>query len=240
MVALAEQFPDRAAGFLLSAELAAFARVLSAPARPLLAILGGAKVEDKIPVIDNLLAKVDAFLIGGAMAYTFLAAEGVDVGGSRVELERVELARALLARAVAQGTELLLPQDHVCGRVFAASTETRTSEGRTIPAGWIGLDIGPRTAEAYRRHIAASRTVIWNGPMGVFEWEPFARGTLAVADACAASDAFTVVGGGDSVAAVERTGLASRFGHVSTGGGASLELLGGKELPGVAVLPERS
>ncbi len=239
MVALAARFSDRAAGLLLARELAAFDRALSAPARPFVAVLGGAKVADKIPVIENLLSKIDGLLIGGAMAYTFLAARGVEVGASRVEQECLELARALLGRADAEGVELLLPCDHVCGRGFDAATETMTADGPSIPAGWMGLDVGPRTGAAYARHIGAARTVIWNGPMGVFEWEPFARGTLALASACAESDAFTVVGGGDSVAAVERSGLASRFGHVSTGGGASLELLGGRELPGVAVLPER-
>jgi 3-phosphoglycerate kinase len=239
MVAVAERFDRRAAGFLMAKEIDSFHRAMDDPDRPFVTILGGAKVSDKIPVIEHLLDTVDALLVGGAMAYTFLRAGGVDVGASRVEDDRVELAGELTRRAAASGVRLLLPQDHVCGRDFAEDTESKTTDGVAIPAGWMGLDIGPGTRKAYRDEILAARTVIWNGPMGVFEWERFAAGSEAVARACAESSALAIVGGGDSVAAVERFGLAGGFDHVSTGGGASLELLEGKTLPGVAALSDR-
>jgi 3-phosphoglycerate kinase len=236
MVAVAERFDRRAAGFLMAKEIEYFGRALSSPERPFLTILGGAKVGDKIPLIENLLDKVDVLLVGGAMAYTFLAAENVAVGSSRVEEDRLELAREIVERASRAGVELLLPMDHVCGKAFEEATERRVVASREIPAGWMGLDIGPRTIEAYRAKIAAARTVIWNGPMGVFEWEAFADGTMAIAGACVESDALSIVGGGDSAAAAQKSGLAGRFDHISTGGGASLELLEGKELPGLAAL----
>ena len=239
MVAVAERFERRAAGFLMAKELEYFDRALSAPQRPFVTVLGGAKVSDKIGVLEHLLEKVDALPIGGAMAYTFLAAQGVAVGGSRVERDRLELARTILGQARTRGVELLLPEDHVCGREFAAGTERRAVPGREIPEGWIGLDIGPATIARYAERIRAARTVIWNGPMGVFEWEPFAAGTRAIAEACVGGGGLSIVGGGDSAAAAEQFGLADRFSHVSTGGGASLELLEGRVLPGVAVLSER-
>jgi phosphoglycerate kinase len=239
MVALAERFERRAAGLLMAKEIEYFGRALSSPARPFLTVLGGAKVGDKIPLIENLLDKVDGLLVGGAMAYTFLAAEDVAVGSSRVEKDRVELARDLLGRATEAGVELLLPLDHACGAAFDEGTERRVVATREIPDGWMGLDIGPRTVETFREKIAGARTVIWNGPMGVFEWAAFAEGTMAVARACVESDALSIVGGGDSAAAAQRSGLADRFDHISTGGGASLELLEGKELPGLAVLSDR-
>jgi 3-phosphoglycerate kinase len=173
------------------------------------------------------------------MAYTFLGATGVGVGASRVETELLDMAAEVLKAAEKKGVDLLLPCDHVCGRTFAEDTERRTTDGVEIPDGWMGLDVGPKTIDAFRGEIAGSKTVVWNGPMGVFEWKPFAAGTLAVARACAESSALTVVGGGDSAAAAEKFGLADRFDHVSTGGGASLEFLEGKELPGVAVLSAR-
>jgi len=240
VVALAERFPRRAAGLLMARELDYFDRALARPARPFLAVLGGAKVSDKIPLIEHLLGRVDALLVGGAMAYTFLRAQGVDVGASRVETERLELAARLLDDARARGVDLLLPVDHVCARAFDAGAEPRVQPAASIDAGWIGLDIGPRTAALYARRIAGAKTLIWNGPLGVFEWDAFAAGTRAVAQACADSGALSIVGGGDSAAAADRFGLAERFSHVSTGGGASLELLEGKILPGVAVLSERS
>jgi phosphoglycerate kinase len=239
MVAVARRFERPAAGLLMAREIEYFGRALSRPARPFVAVLGGAKAGDKIPLLQSLLGRVDTLLVGGAMAYTFLVASGTDVGASRVEEDRVELARSLLAQAQERGVAFLLPLDHVCGREFSGTTPPRTTENARIPQGWLGLDIGPRTAEAFGARIATAGTVIWNGPMGVFEWEAFSAGTLAVARACAESRAVTIVGGGDSAAAVRRSGLTDRFDHVSTGGGASLELLEGRELPGVAALADR-
>jgi phosphoglycerate kinase len=182
---------------------------------------------------------VDGLLVGGAMAYTFLAAQGIPVGASRVEQDQLDLASRILAEAGKRGIEVGLPVDHVCGREFAEETERRVTEGPEISDGWMGLDIGPKTLAEYTRRVKAARTVVWNGPMGVFEWPPFAAGTLGVAQACAESRALTVVGGGDSASAAKKSGLADRFDHISTGGGASLELLEGKELPGLAVLTDR-
>ncbi|MEM7205141.1 MAG: phosphoglycerate kinase [Planctomycetota bacterium] len=224
-----------AAGLLLESEIAAFGRVLEQPERPLLAILGGAKVSDKLPVLRNLIDRVDAILIGGAMAYTFLRAAGVGIGTSLFEPDLLDDARAIRARAAEKGVTLGLPVDHVCAAEFAATAPT-SEHGPAVPDGLMGLDIGPQTVAAYRAEVARARTIVWNGPMGVFEMEAFAAGTFAVARAVADSEAFSVVGGGDSVAAVEKAGLADRIDHVSTGGGASLELLEGKTLPGVAAL----
>jgi len=236
MVGVAEQFDRRAAGYLMAKELDYFGEALASPGRPFVALLGGAKVSDKILLIENLLDKVDVILIGGAMAYTFLAAKGVAVGDSRVEDDKLDLARDLLAKAADKGVDLLLPTDHVCGQEFDEATEVRQVETTEIPAGWMGLDIGARTIELFGERIAAAGTIVWNGPMGVFEWPAFAEGTMALARACAESDAVTIVGGGDSASAAKKSGLADRFSHISTGGGASLELLEGKQLPGVAVL----
>jgi len=231
MVGAAEQFERRAAGFLMKKEIDYFNRVLSSPQQPFLAILGGAKVTDKIPVLENLLERVDGLLVGGAMAYTFLAAQGIAVGGSRVEQDQLGLASRILDQAGTKGIEIGLPVDHVCGREFAEDTEWEVTEGPEISDGWMGLDIGPKTLAAYTRRVKEARTVVWNGPMGVFEWPAFAAGTLGVAQACAESAALTVVGGGDSASAAKKSGLADRFDHISTGGGASLELLEGKQLP---------
>jgi phosphoglycerate kinase len=224
-----------AAGLLLEREIAAFERLLVAPQRPFVAILGGAKVSDKLSVIENLLDKVDVLLVGGGMAYTFLAAQGHAIGNSLVEADRLDTVRAALAKARAKGVELLLPLDHVVADRFAADA-TPAVCGVDIPAGRMGLDIGPRTRALFAERIAAARTLVWNGPMGVFEMERFRAGTEAVGRAVAECPGYTVVGGGDSVAAVELLGLAERVDHISTGGGASLELLEGKELPGIAVL----
>lgn len=224
-----------AAGLLLQREIEAFRRVLESPARPFLAILGGAKVADKLPIVRNLLPKVDTLLVGGAMAYTFLAARGISVGASRCEPDLFDEARAVAAEAAERGVDLLLPVDHVCARELSADAEVAV-HGPGIPEGWMGVDIGPATVETFRARIAEAATVVWNGPMGVFEVAPFSRGTEAVARAVAESPAWSVVGGGDSVAAIERLGLADRVGHVSTGGGASLELLEGKVLPGIVAL----
>jgi len=234
---MAALVPDRAAGFLLRDEIKHLGALLDAPAKPFIAILGGAKVSDKISVIDNLLPRVDALLVGGAMAYTFLRAQGIAVGGSRVEADKVREASATLEQAKARGVRILLPEDHVIARKPEAGAEARTTDGAAIPDGWLGVDIGPKTRARFAAEIAQARTVLWNGPMGIFEIEAFAGGTVAVARAVAdARDAFTVVGGGDSVAAVTQAGVADRIRHISTGGGASLEFLEGQTLPGIAAL----
>ncbi|MEQ1634823.1 MAG: phosphoglycerate kinase [Planctomycetota bacterium] len=224
-----------AMGLLMQKELDAFHKVLHAPARPFVAILGGAKVSDKLPVIENLLTKVDTLIVGGAMAYTFLVFQGHKVGKSLVEKDLVEEAGKVLQQAKAAGKRLLLPVDHVCAAEFKADSPASVHE-RDIPDGLMGLDIGPKTVALYVEALRGSKTIIWNGPMGVFEMNAFCKGTEAVAKAVASSGAFTVVGGGDSVAAAEKTGVVQKLSHVSTGGGASLELLEGKVLPGVAAL----
>ena len=219
-------------------ELTAFGKVLTDPERPFVAILGGAKVSDKLPVIKNLMPKVDALIIGGAMAYTFLRQQGHQVGKSLVEQDLLGAAGEVVAQAEQTGKQLLLPVDHICAAEFAADSEPSTHAG-DIPDGLMGLDIGPATMDLFCGVVESARTVVWNGPMGVFEMDAFCRGTEAVAHAVAKAcdaGAFTVVGGGDSVAAAEKTDVASRLSHVSTGGGASLELLEGKQLPGVAAL----
>ncbi len=227
------------AGLLLQKEIEYFARALESPERPFVAVLGGAKVSDKIGVIENLLGKVDALLIGGGMAYTFLKAQGLPVGASKVEEDKVDLARGLLAQAAERGVRFLLPSDHVVADKFAEDAARKTVPADGIPEGWMALDIGPRTLAAYQAEIAAAGTVVWNGPMGVFEMEPFAAGTTGLAEALAASGATSIIGGGDSVSAVEKSGVADRIDHISTGGGASLELLEGKELPGIAALTDK-
>jgi phosphoglycerate kinase len=225
-----------AAGRLLAAEVAAFARVLDEPRRPLVAILGGAKVSDKLGVIDNLLDVVDALLVGGGMAYTFLAAQGLPIGTSLCEEGRLDTCRAALAKAGARGVALLLPEDHVVAARFAADAQPLVTEDARIPEGHMGLDIGPRTRARYAAEVRAAHTVVWNGPMGVFEFEAFRAGTEAIGRALGAADAYTVVGGGDSVAAIHLLGLEDLVDHISTGGGASLELLEGKVLPGIEAL----
>jgi phosphoglycerate kinase len=228
-----------AAGLLLEAELHAFARLLDAPAHPFVVVLGGVKVADKIGVIDRLSQLADSILIGGAMTFTFLAAQGLDVGDSRHEDEEGQrIARRAMDDSAQRGCELVLPTDVVVADRFAADAAVRTVAVDAITDGWMGLDIGPATASDYGRRLAAASTVFWNGPMGVFELEPFAHGTLAVAKAVAASDAVSVVGGGDSVAAVNAAGVADEITHVSTGGGAALELVEGRTLPGVAALEQ--
>jgi phosphoglycerate kinase len=225
------------AGFLMEKELAFLGRALAAPARPFVAVLGGAKVSDKIGVIHNLLGKVDSLLIGGGMANTFLKAEGKDVGESLVENDKLEEARTLLRDG---GSKLILPVDVVVADRLDAEAQKRTVLVDAVPTGWRILDIGPETAERFRQHLSTAQTVVWNGPMGVFELKPFAAGTFAIARALAElSGATTIIGGGDSAAAVEQAGVAQRMTHISTGGGASLEFLEGKELPGVAALQEQ-
>ncbi len=227
---------EKAAGFLMQKELEFLGQLLKNPPRPFVAILGGAKVSDKIKVIENLLPRVDALLVGGAMAYTFQAAQGVATGKSRVEEDKLDLAGRLLDAAERKGVPLLLPIDHVCAREFSADATPVEVKERTIPDDLMGLDIGPKTVAMYTERIRSAKTVLWNGPMGVFEMKPFAHGTFAIARALAESEALTVVGGGDSAAAVHEAGVADRIRHVSTGGGASLEFLEGATLPGVAAL----
>ena len=225
-----------AAGLLMSKEIEALSRLSDAPARPFKVILGGAKVSDKLGVIESLLAQADAILIGGAMAYTFVKAAGGEVGDSLVEDEMLATASEIAKRAAERGVELLLPEDSVCAAEIADDAVTELHPSDAIPPGLKGLDIGPRATAAFVAALQDAATVFWNGPLGVFEVEPFARGTLAVAQAVASLEAYTVVGGGDSLAAVNRAGVGSSIDHLSTGGGASLEFLEGRELPGVSVL----
>jgi phosphoglycerate kinase len=226
------------AGFLLEREVTVLTSLLSDPGRPFVVVLGGAKVSDKIGVIDRFLEVADAILIGGAMCFSFFKALDHETGDSLVEEQGVELARRVLEHANATPCELELPQDLVVADRFDAQAETRTVDGRDVPPGWMGLDIGPRTARAYAREVESAATVFWNGPMGAFEMEPFAAGTRSVAEAMAACPGTTVAGGGDSAAALAEFGLADSITHVSTGGGASLELLEGKPLPGVEALDD--
>ncbi len=233
---VARLIEQRAAGLLLEREVSMLSTLLESPARPLVAVLGGAKVSDKLGVIERFEQIADTILIGGAMCFPFLAARGHRVGASLGSDEDVELARKLLEQWEGARAELLLPDDLIVAERLAADAPARELNGVDIPDGMMGLDIGPRTAEAYGQVIAGAGTVFWNGPMGAFELEPFAAGTRAVAEAVAAASGMTVVGGGDSAAALARFGLADRVTHVSTGGGASLELLEGRTLPGVAAL----
>ncbi|MFE5777268.1 phosphoglycerate kinase [Brachybacterium sp. NPDC056505] len=235
---LAQLLPS-AAGELVTSEVEALRKVTDDPERPFVVILGGAKIADKLGVIENLLTKADRILIGGGMAYTFLKAQGHEIGKSLLDAERVDTVRQYLETAQENGVELVLPVDTVVAREFSADAEPTTVPADQIPADQEGMDIGPRTAELFAEKIADARTVFWNGPMGVFEFETFARGTKDVATALAGADGFTVIGGGDSAAAVRTLGFdESAFSHISTGGGASLELIEGKELPGIAVLEE--
>jgi phosphoglycerate kinase len=231
-----------AAGLLMEKELAYLGKAMTNPTRPFVAILGGAKVSEKIEVVENLMKIADAMLIGGGMAYTFLKADGQPIGKSLVENDKVDLARHLREEAQKKKFALLLPVDHVVGAEFKADTSTQTVSVSATPDGWMGLDIGPKTIEAYRQKIAPAKTIVWNGPMGVFEMPAFAKGTLEIAKAVAAATsagATSIVGGGDSVAAVHQSGLADKISHVSTGGGASLEFLAGRKLPGVEALTNK-
>src|SRR6266481_5841784 len=231
-----------AAGLLMEKELVYLGKAISNPARPFVAILGGAKVSDKIEVVENLMNIADAMLIGGGMAYTFLKAEGQPIGKSLVEDDKLDLARRLRAEAQEMKFALLLPVDHIVGAEFKADTATQTVSVSATPDGWMGLDIGPKTVDTYRQKIASAKTIVWNGPMGVFEMPAFAKGTLDVAKAVAAATsagATSIVGGGDSVAAVHQSGVTDKISHISTGGGASLEFLGGRKLPGVEALTNK-
>ncbi len=227
------------AGFLIGKELSVMGEALENPVHPFVAILGGAKVADKIGVIKNLLSKCDTLLIGGGMAFTFFKAMGCEIGSSLLDKESVGLAGELMEEAKAKGVKLMLPIDSVIADKFAADADNRTVLSNEIPAGWMGLDIGEKAQEEYAAEIRKAKTVIWNGPMGVFEFPAFAKGTAAVAKACAECGGTTIVGGGDSASAVKKLGFAKSITHISTGGGASLEFLEGKSLPGVAALNDK-
>ena len=227
------------AGLLVEKEISVMGKALSDPARPFVAILGGAKVSDKIGVINNLLEKADTIIVGGGMAYTFKMAQGHTIGKSLLEADRVEYAKEMMDKAAAKGVKLLLPVDTVCADKFAPDANSQVVKAGEIPDGWQGLDIGPETVKLYCDAVADAGTVIWNGPMGVFEFPAFAKGTEAVAEALSKTHAITIIGGGDSAAAVQQLGYADKMTHISTGGGASLEFMEGKELPGVACLLDK-
>ena len=226
-------------GFLIQKEIGVMGKALADPARPFVAILGGAKVSDKIGVINNLIEKCDTLIIGGGMAYTFFAALGNTVGTSICETDKIDMAKEMMAKAKAKGVNFLLPVDNVIGREYKEDTAFMTIYSDAIPDGWMGLDIGEKTRELYAKSIAGAGTVVWNGPMGVSEWKNFAAGTEAVAEAVANSGAVSIIGGGDSAEAVERLGFGPKMTHISTGGGASLEFLEGLELPGIACLMDK-
>jgi phosphoglycerate kinase len=233
---MVKYFKEYGAGFLLEKEVQALAQVVHNPKKPFVAVLGGAKVADKVGVLGSLVGKASSLVIGGAMAYTFMKAQGTDIGASKLEEDQVRHAQELLQRAKDRGVEILLPIDHVCAdRAEEAATPVQVATPQ-IPAGKVGLDIGPETRKLFAERIQTAATVFWNGPMGVFEWPKFAAGTNAVAQAVATSSGFTVVGGGDSVSAIEKAGVADKVGHVSTGGGASLEYIELGTLPGIDAL----
>ncbi|MEC7986379.1 MAG: phosphoglycerate kinase [Myxococcota bacterium] len=234
VAAAARKFDKKAVGFLIKKEHDSLSKLFEE--KPMLAVLGGAKVSDKILLMENLMKHCEHILIGGAMAYTFLAAKGAAVGKSRVESDRIDLAKALLALAEQQGITIHLPMDHVCAENFAEDAPAVVEE--SISEHHMGLDIGPKTVEHYRKLIAESKSIFWNGPMGVFEWESFAQGTLGVANALCETDGYTVIGGGDSAAAIHQFGLSEKIDHVSTGGGASLAFLEGETLPGLLAFGE--
>jgi phosphoglycerate kinase len=242
VVGITKFVKQAAAGLLMEKELAYIGKAISNPTRPFVAILGGAKVSDKIEVVENLMKIADAMLIGGGMAYTFLKAQGIGTGKSLVEEDKLDLARKILSDVKAKNFRLLLPLDNVVTPEFKADAPTKVVEVSAIPPDQMGLDIGPKTIAAYSAEIAKSKTIVWNGPMGVFEMPAFAKGTLAIAQAVAAATtagATSIVGGGDSVAAIHQSGLAGKISHISTGGGASLEFLGGRKLPGVEALTNK-
>ncbi len=238
-VGVTEFVEDSVCGYLIQKELKFLGDAVESPVRPFVAILGGAKVSDKINVIDNLLTKVDTLIIGGGMAYTFLKAQGFTIGTSLVEEDKVDYAKEMIEKAAAKGVKLLLPVDHITANAFSADATPVVTEDENIADGYMGLDIGPKTAALYAAAVANAKTAVWNGPMGVFEFENFAKGTIEVAKALANSDATTIIGGGDSAAAVNILGFGDKMTHISTGGGASLEFLEGKALPGIEALNAR-
>jgi len=233
---IAHHVEEVACGFLMKREIEYLIGTLSSPERPYVAILGGAKISDKIGVIENLMKKADAILIGGGMAYTFLLAKRFEVGRSLVEEDKVGLARDILREADSKGIKVLLPEDHIVAQEFSPDAPIKMVKNEEFPPGWVGMDIGPDTVGAFSEEILRARTILWNGPMGVFEMEPFSKGTKGIAQAVASSEATSIVGGGDTVAAVHQFGVAEKISHISTGGGATLELLEGKTLPGIAAL----
>ncbi|WP_370042625.1 phosphoglycerate kinase [Lysinibacillus sp. RC79] len=226
-------------GFLMQKELDVLGKALSNPERPFTAIIGGAKVKDKIGVIESLLEKVDHLIIGGGLSFTFIKAQGYDIGKSLLEEDKIDLAKSFIEKAKAKGVQLHMPIDTVVANEFSKDAETQIVDVDAIPADWMGLDIGPKTAANYAEVIKNSKLIIWNGPMGVFEMDKFANGTKTVADAMATTTGYTVIGGGDSAAAVEKFEVADKMNHISTGGGASLELMEGKELPGIVALNDK-
>ena len=233
------EFLPAVCGFLIEKEVEMLGDNLNNPERPFVAILGGAKVSDKIKVIENLLEKVDSIIIGGGMTYTFLKAMGYEIGNSICELDRIDIAKETIEKAEKKGVKLLFPIDTVCGKEFSNEAETIVVDSKEIPKGWQGLDIGPKAIEEFTQVLKNAKTVIWNGPLGVFEFEKFAKGTNAIAKVLSEINAITIVGGGDSVAAVEKGGFSNKITHISTGGGATLEYLEGKELPGIECLENK-
>lgn len=233
------EFLPSVCGFLIQKEISIMGKALSDPKRPFLAILGGAKVSDKIKVINNLLEKVDTLIIGGAMAYTFMNALGYSIGASKCESDKIELAKDIMVKARDKDVRLMLPLDNVVGKEFNENTESQIVSSDSIPEGWMGLDIGPKSCESFASVIKDAKTIVWNGPMGVFEWDKFAKGTLEVAKAVANSGAVSIIGGGDSAAAIDKLGLADKMTHISTGGGASLKFLEGADLPGISALNDK-
>jgi len=227
------------AGFLVQKEIEYFEKALKKPAKPYIAILGGAKVSDKIAVIKNLMNKVDAILIGGGMGYTFLKAKGVDIGNSKLEADKLDLAKAILSEARKKKIKILLPVDHVCADKLDASAEVKITDGETIPAGMLGLDIGIKTIELFKKELQDAKTILWNGPLGVFEIDQFGKGSREIARFIAELNVTTIIGGGDTAAAIAKYGLKDKMSHISTGGGASLEYLEGKTLPGIAALEDK-
>lgn len=236
VVGIASFIPEKAAGYLLKKEVDYLKKITDNPQKPFVAILGGAKIEDKIPVLESLVAKADALLIGGAMAYTFLKARGFEVGKSLVEEDKLEIARQIMKKAEENRVKLLLPLDHVLAVSIDSREAAAVADSYPLPDNLMGVDIGPKTVAEYRKLIQSARTIFWNGPLGVFEVEAFARGTMEVAAAVAGSGALSVVGGGDSIAAIQKAGLAGKISHISTGGGASLEFVAYGTLPGIEAL----
>ncbi len=232
------RFLPSVAGLLMEKEIEYLGRALESPARPFVAILGGAKVSDKIGVIENLLDKVDTLIIGGAMAYTFLKAEEKEIGDSLIEENRIALAKDLLERAEEKGVPFLLPVDHVIADKFSEEAQVKTTEADVIPSGWRGMDVGEKSIQQFSEAVQGAKTVLWNGPLGVFEMAPFSKGTERIAKVLSELKAITIIGGGDTVAAISRLGLSEHFTHISTGGGASLKFLEGKVLPGIAALTD--
>ena len=240
VVGIVRHFASKGIGFLMRKEIDALSRLLANPERPFIAILGGAKVSDKIGLIRSLLPRVDTIIIGGAMAYTLQKAQGIATGKSLVEADKVEEVTVMLAEAARRGVTLLLPKDHIVAAELKAGVPASTTPGREIPGDQLGVDIGPQSIQVFTAAVRPARTILWNGPMGVFEIPPFDRGTRALAEAVAATTSFSVAGGGDTVAALTQAGLAEKISHISTGGGASLELLEGRVLPGVAALNDKA